>query len=63
MQRQLRSQIIYERETKLGEPDLVRRALKRPRALPSERDLKLMREKLSIGGFGDGEGIWVASRS
>lgn len=47
----------------LDEPDLIRWALKRARALPGERDLELVHEKLSSGGFGDGEGMWVALRT
>lgn len=48
---------------KLDETDLIRWALKRARALPAERDLELVHEKLSSGGFGDGEGMWVALRT
>lgn len=46
-----------------GWPDLIRWALKRARALPGERNSELVREKLSSGGFGDGEGMWVALRT
>lgn len=46
-----------------GEPDLIRWARKRARAVPGERDLKLMHEKFSTGAFEDGQGTWMSSKS